>query len=351
MLCEVCQKESFKYKCPKCLKKTCSLKCSKLHKSNDKCTGIANDSTMYISSETLKKADDEKHENNIMVQRDFNFLSNLKRKIELDKNDAFLKNKKTLLGNKRARYDGEIQRIIRRGVNCLLLPRGMQRSQRNRSKWDKPLDTFVWSIEWILCPPRDKLGEEETFEHISHRVKETDGLLDGISNVVYDKCCSIFSIENQKEDIEIKETKAEKSGKLLSAGVKFYMKYFPQNAIQVMDTKELVELDISSKCIAELFRNKTVIEFPTIYVAKDEQDLPQPYKVVQEPRLPDLIVRSKPFNHAEENNDDDDGDNAAPEESTTKPVTEGQQPHISIPQKQVSEDSDDDYDPTASFKL
>lgn len=36
-LCEVCQKEASKYKCPRCMKRTCSLMCSKEHKQQDTC--------------------------------------------------------------------------------------------------------------------------------------------------------------------------------------------------------------------------------------------------------------------------------------------------------------------------
>lgn len=32
LLCEVCNKEESKYKCPRCFYRTCSVKCSKKHK-------------------------------------------------------------------------------------------------------------------------------------------------------------------------------------------------------------------------------------------------------------------------------------------------------------------------------
>ena len=37
--CEVCNKSQFKYKCPGCTTKTCSLNCSKQHKIDFKCDG------------------------------------------------------------------------------------------------------------------------------------------------------------------------------------------------------------------------------------------------------------------------------------------------------------------------
>ena len=37
--CDTCKSEPFKYKCPKCLKLSCSLKCVKEHKTTDDCNG------------------------------------------------------------------------------------------------------------------------------------------------------------------------------------------------------------------------------------------------------------------------------------------------------------------------
>lgn len=37
--CEVCNSEPYKYKCPACLFKTCSLACTTTHKSEHNCSG------------------------------------------------------------------------------------------------------------------------------------------------------------------------------------------------------------------------------------------------------------------------------------------------------------------------
>ena len=208
VLCGVCGIKEFKYKCPRCLEQTCSLECSKKHKVRDKCSGQTHDPKEYVSSETLKQADDEKHERNAYVQRDYNYLTQLKRMVQVQKMDARMKNKRVLgparaSGNlKRRRYDVdeddrdimECQRIIRRGVNCLMLPKGMQRSSQNRSKWDKTMDLFVWSVEWILCPVQGKGEKKEAFKHVSHRIKETDLLIQGMGKNVFQKCCEFYCL-------------------------------------------------------------------------------------------------------------------------------------------------------------
>ena len=38
-LCNMCQKQEHKYKCPRCFALTCSLACSKEHKEMTGCTG------------------------------------------------------------------------------------------------------------------------------------------------------------------------------------------------------------------------------------------------------------------------------------------------------------------------
>lgn len=391
-LCEICSINEFKYRCPGCLKKTCSLECSKSHKKLDSCTGQSYNPVKYVSSETLKNADDEKHENNYLVQRDFNFLTNLKRQLEVQKLDGMKRNKRTLQssrnnGNnnqisfKRAKYEEECSRVIRRGVNCLVLPRGMYRSTLNKSRWDKNSDLFVWSIEWIVCPSNEFLSETEynqaPFIHVSHKVKETVSLIEGMSNVVFEKCCLIYDISKDVQTMSIdNNVKGCRDNKvrseiLLKAGLKFYTKQFPYNITKMQDSKELVELDAIDKCIGELFRNRTVIEFPTIYIAKAPEYLPKGFKIVEDNI--DLVPKKKgsDTNRAvgannDLNNvaivinnileeDDDDDNNEAPEETSFRK----HEPNIlekndekgsadsGISHINEDDENEDDYDPTA----
>ncbi|CCD24064.1 Bcd1p NDAI_0C04040 [Naumovozyma dairenensis CBS 421] len=301
--CEICHEIEFKYKCPKCLKKTCSLKCSQAHKKDDNCSGIAHDPTVYIPHDTLKEADDENHESNVLVQRDFNYLTNLKRVVELQKVDGKTKNKRTLQSfnnnntNKRARFNNgpvsESNRVVRRGVNCLLLPRGMQRSVQNRSKWDKPLDVFVWSIEWIICSvgkndqskedTSNNLSKEKSVvKYVSHRFKETDSIVGGMSNIVFEKCCNEFGIPTPEKGSNTPDV--DKAAIIKENNWKFYIKWFPYNNTMVMDSKNLIQIDASEKCIGEILRDKTVIEYPTIFISQTEANLPNDFTVIEEPK-------------------------------------------------------------------
>ncbi|GAV56159.1 hypothetical protein ZYGR_0BA00650 [Zygosaccharomyces rouxii] len=353
-LCEICQTAEFKYKCPKCFKKTCSLPCIKEHKSQDNCSGKAHDPTKYIDKDTLKNADDEKHENNFLVQRDYQFLTNLRRSLEVEMKDGRLTNKRVLqsYGNnsnaKRPRYDQECQRIIRRGVNCILLPKGMQRSQMNKSKWDKPLDLFVWSIEWILYPPKEtSFTLEEPFSHVSHRIKETDTLVEGMGKIIYDKCCEFYQLAN--EDEPTPETKPERTQRLIKGGLKFYTKWFPYNTIRVTDSKQLVELDPCQKSIAELFKNRTVIEFPTIYVVANESELPEGYSVVDEQAIQEAQKSSDSDSDSDSDSSDSSNSDESKSDSDAEPQEESSKAQKSAPASsvahQASDDDSDGYDP------
>ncbi|CCK73019.1 Bcd1p KNAG_0M01660 [Huiozyma naganishii CBS 8797] len=368
-LCDVCQKEEFKYKCPRCLKKTCSLACSKRHKEEDGCSGQAQDPTEYIESGRLKQADDQKHENNHLVQRDFNFLTGFKRQLELKKTDSKQKHKRMLqsrkdntnnMNVKKPRLGDECPRVIRRGVNCLLLPRGMQKSLLNRSKWDKAANLFFGLLNGLYAhqdPPTAVVEPGKTHEsHVSHKVKETSSLIDGMSNVVFEKCCRAFDIKpdttrnyditNGSVDPNIGKPNdgLERSHWLSNSGLKFYTKKFPYNTTSIGDSRELIELDPTGKCIGELFRNKTVIEFPTILLAKSEEDLPIGYKVVTE-ELGGQELKTQPNmlsgeTHIPPKSDDESVE--PPEAGSTKYVNP-----IDYPVVQKEENESDGYDPTA----
>lgn len=309
----------------------------------------------------MKQADDEEHERNPYVQRDYNYLTQLKRMVNVQKMDARMKNKRVLgpaghnANLKRRRYDmggddcdsTECQRIIRRGVNCLMLPKGMQRSLQNRSKWDKTMDLFVWSVEWILCPMQEQGEKREVFKHVSHRIKETDFLVQGMGKNVFQKCCEFYHLAgtNSCEEAEDgSETKEERTQILQKSGLKFYTKSFPYNTTHIMDSKKLVELTIHEKCIGELLKNTTVIEFPTIFIAMTEADLPEGYEVLhQEPGQVEHTNTLNKFIDDIREEEDAEEDSQPTEEPVKKEATNASNNSDS------DSDSDDDYNPGLSM--
>src|SRR4051812_16488298 len=63
VLCQICNKETFKYKCPKCLVKTCSVQCVKNHKIKNNCDGKKG---KFSISKTINEDD---------IKRDMSYLN------------------------------------------------------------------------------------------------------------------------------------------------------------------------------------------------------------------------------------------------------------------------------------
>ncbi|CUS23719.1 LAQU0S11e02718g1_1 [Lachancea quebecensis] len=345
--CEVCKEHAYKYKCPRCSKKTCSVACIKEHKSRDGCSGTSAEPTSYVSREKLKSADTS-DETNVMVQRDYNFLLGMNRQLELLKRDGKAKNKRVLGAHHRNQPQQKWPRleqpsqVIRRGVHCILVPRGMQRSLLNKSKWDKPLDMFVWSIEWCLFSEAGKIE----FVHTNHRNKETDPLLECVGKAVYAQCVRLHQLEALPDDC----TRQARIESLTAGGLKFYMKWLPQDQQSFADSKKLISVD-PTKSIGEIFRDKTVIEYPTLFIAKDKQHLGDGYR---------LFDSSSPDSSSAENSEDtssdaastssssSDSDDEEPQETSSKQTASSNL--IENPKEEVDEDDDeDDYTPGISL--
>ncbi|KAM3160636.1 HIT-type domain-containing protein [Lachancea thermotolerans] len=345
--CEICKEHSHKYKCPKCSKKTCSVACIKEHKSRDSCSGTSAEPTGYVSREKLKAADTPE-ETNVMVQRDYNFLLGMNRQLELLKRDGKVKNKRVLGTHHRSQPQQKWPRleqpskVIRRGVYCILVPRGMQRSLLNKSKWDKPLDMFVWSIEWCLFSEEGKIE----FVHTNHRNKETDPLLECVGKAVYEQCVRLYQLEALPDDC----TRQARIDSLSAGGLEFFMKHLPQDQQNFADSKQLIPVD-PAKSLGETFRDKTVIEYPTIFIAKNRQHLGDGYSLFgsksEDPSSTDDSEDTS-SDAASTSSSSSDSDDEEPQEASSKQPTSSNL--VESSKEDAGEDDDeDDYTPGISL--
>lgn len=346
-LCEICHKVPFKYKCPGCARRTCSLACSKQHKITFDCSGKAYDPLKYVSHKEIQNADDEKHESNHLIQRDFNFLTGMKRKLKLDQHDAFVRNKKVL----RSGFSTFLKDpppsnshcVMNRGAYCFLLPKKMSRSVNNRSRMDKREGVYTWTVEWLLCP-----SGGESVSHITHGFKETDTLAQGMTEPTFELCRSTLGISEETSDISKRE------GILRQHNVRFYIKWFPHGMHQYRESRELIELN-TEKCLGELLRGRTVLEYPTVYVATNEADLPEGMVVIDETTKTDeergLKSRyegSTKSSNAPKNEDQASAsDDEAPEVASTKDDNVEVAADTTAATKAPIAEEDDEYDPLA----
>lgn len=130
-----------KYKCPRCSTRTCSLKCSKLHKERAQCSGVR-DPTAYIKRSQLTTPAGFDH--------DFNFLSRLEREIQDKESDDRLakvvapevqsqrtRNYGRARHQDRSAHDRSEQfrkRAGQMGVTVHRAPKGMLRERENESR-------------------------------------------------------------------------------------------------------------------------------------------------------------------------------------------------------------------------
>ncbi|ODV75058.1 Bcd1p CYBJADRAFT_124687, partial [Cyberlindnera jadinii NRRL Y-1542] len=140
--CEICLENEAKYRCPQCGRRTCSVACVRAHKEQSQCSGTVDNTSFVKRSEFL--------ENSHLIQRDYNFLTNLDRALSVKRQDSrqnrALKRQRTN-GNAQGNHQ-QVQ--MKRGVRVKYLPKGMQRSNQNKSSWDKKKETYVWTVEFQL---------------------------------------------------------------------------------------------------------------------------------------------------------------------------------------------------------
>ncbi|KAI9193714.1 uncharacterized protein BJ171DRAFT_524307 [Polychytrium aggregatum] len=156
-LCEVCHATASKYKCPGCLCKTCSLPCSREHKTLTGCDGKRN-RTVYVPMS-------EYNEDNMMS--DYCLLEEIARVTDnavRDQAGAVLRPRLPF------RYQLMLKGAKSRRMFIRFLSAGMRRHESNLSKFNTRFNSFSWTIEWLFVDCDHRI--------IQHRVRETSTFAD-----------------------------------------------------------------------------------------------------------------------------------------------------------------------------
>lgn len=259
-LCAICHSNKFIYTCPACHVKTCSLECIKRHKKQTECTGTV-DQSRFIPKKHLA-------ETPVHINRDYNFLMKMGRDIQVGKTDiksnaknVFKRgNNSAYNRNKRFKPDSNSDprlelvnqcfpastniSIKRMNTMVVMLPEGMSRSSNNKTGYDKKLQTFTWTVQWVFTD-QDGLVIKD---FLSYRINENSTLKDAVPMNV---------LTGLREDIK-------------SEQLKFYL----QNIIRFDLAKQTyipLALDL---LLTEALKDTVVLEYPTIHVTtKDYPNL------------------------------------------------------------------------------
>lgn len=133
--CIIC-KEPSKYKCPGCLKQTCSLKCVNSHKTNYNCSGMP-DKTKF---EPVKELD------TTSMHRDMNFLTEIIR----GSDRAHKVITKLSRHDNRKRFTLLQNECRQRSIQIRILPKAMSKHINNSTVYMKSEGIIYWHLEWIF---------------------------------------------------------------------------------------------------------------------------------------------------------------------------------------------------------
>lgn len=316
-LCRICHINPTIYTCPRCSQQTCSLPCSKRHKVWSSCSGIRDPTVYKPRSELVTPSG---------IDHDYNFLHSIEHRIERSEKEiveerGLVKKMELQLaregpkedrrrpkrGQPHQREDFITQILQSNGIKVIKAPTGISRNLENTSSWSKSKKCMNWQVEWVReadaggrilnksvdkwpiadiysllleeqrkknMKPEEKAAEkkrkaEEAKERQLKRVKSEESTLDisplslfqnptGAWNVILDQ-----PILSKPQNLESKSHTSRK----LDPKYHFYL-HRPKTRPSY--PKVLIPLDpIQPLCKA--LQNRTVLEFPTIYVFESEK--------------------------------------------------------------------------------
>lgn len=160
-LCQICMQAESKYKCPKCLKSTCSIHCVKLHKINFNCDG-KQDKNVFL----------KRNEINInTLFSDSAFLQDIKQHTLTQSTDfqQIQKNNQSQANNSKV----IVKHAASNNTVVKVMPLGLSRAKLNQSKYIKKRKEISWTIEWIFHE-----ANSNALSIFNHRNLETDLLGD-----------------------------------------------------------------------------------------------------------------------------------------------------------------------------
>ncbi|KAF0270644.1 hypothetical protein FOG48_00200 [Hanseniaspora uvarum] len=300
--CEICEENTFKYKCSKCLLKYCSIPCLNQHKLKDNCSNRLYDPMEYISNKEMKtfdiknEVDDNKKQEvqtNHIVKRDYEYLLSMDRQLQVAKTDFKQKNKETLsVGNLNV-YNNrtvnkfltdngmELKFIMQRGCRCFLMPVGSSKNKRNKSRYDNKQKKFYWTIEWNLSKNIDPDHEKTTI--IVDRCYEDMKIMDLIRyKWPKQEFKNAFNLEHIEDKENVNWLNSELKEKVLKQfldhdKIHIFIKKFPNKMNNILDTRDAIKVqNVDSTVLSELLASKTCVEFPSLFVQIDD------YKYVEE---------------------------------------------------------------------
>ncbi|KFO72764.1 Box C/D snoRNA protein 1, partial [Cuculus canorus] len=225
--CETCSEEEAKYRCPRCMKYSCSLLCVKKHKLALSCNGVR-DKTAFVSVNEFT---------DLNLLSDYRFLEDVGRTADaaarhLTMHRSTGKRFMSSLRNKAQRYD----------IDLRILPAGFTKRRENSTTFNRAEDKFYWHLKLVF--------PHSHAEYTSKRVPDDRTLTDILKPYI--------------DPVE--------SDPVVCQRLKIYAAA-PQSDIQILmkienrrqNSVRYNELD-ASRSLLDNLKGKVIIEYPTLFV-------------------------------------------------------------------------------------
>ncbi|GAB1859554.1 Zinc finger HIT domain-containing protein 6 [Camponotus japonicus] len=248
--CEVCGATKAKYTCPKCEVRTCSLVCVNRHKKELDCDGIR-DKTKFIPLASFADLD---------LLSDYRFLEQAGRLIDTKKR------------NPERRYIRPINLPVHlyklrcaascRKVSLLFMPQIFNRHKENTTFLNWKTNELFWRIEWIF-------PQAQNIKWIMKRTLDNTRL-----STLVEQVLDPVSLEDESdiEKLNIQLALADKLQFYRAAGLTSIKVLLKAEKVKKAHSK-FYELDLTLT-LQENLENKTIVEFPTLYVImKDHSNM------------------------------------------------------------------------------
>uniref|UniRef100_A0A8D0KH81 Box C/D snoRNA protein 1 n=1 Tax=Salvator merianae TaxID=96440 RepID=A0A8D0KH81_SALMN len=225
--CEVCDTEEAKYRCPGCLKYSCSLPCVKKHKTASNCNGVR-EKTAYVSVTEFS---------DLNLLSDYRFLEELGRLADCAARDDILHRPSS---NK---FINLLKNRARRCNICLKTsPVGFTKRRENSTFFGKKEQKFFWHLKLIF--PHSQA------EFIRKRVPD-DKLLSDILKLYLDP--------QEADPVILQRLKIYTMAPQSDIQILMKVENRPHNSIRYeeLDTK---------KSLLDNLKGKVVLEYPTLHV-------------------------------------------------------------------------------------
>ncbi|XP_059382937.1 box C/D snoRNA protein 1 [Carassius carassius] len=229
--CDVCENKEAKYRCPSCMKHTCSLACVKQHKTLSGCCGVR-DKTAFVP---LTEFDE------IHLLNDYRFLEDTARLSQQSNRDNVLL--------RSHRYPKEGMWMIRRArevkVTLKLLPKVFSKHRENSTIFRKAERRFYWHLK-IHFPQSDTVYSE--------RCPDNQQLDQILNNYIHPS--ESDPVKRQKLKIYVHSPPED-------------IRVFLKSEQTQPNSLRYLELDLK-KSLQENLMQKTIVEYPEVFVVLKE---------------------------------------------------------------------------------